>query len=181
VLAGSMHAKPFRLPRSKPGPPAHGPKPARIVLTRSDVGSPTTVRQAGYVNPRVAFDEYSLSAYDLVMAPAGSYGDLEQEVSVARTELEVKYFAVLVAGALAHAGGASGTATPVDLSSVGDNAHGEVVRISSSGNTAYEAIAVLSRGKYLDFVIAASPTKLSAGDVQSLGQKAAHRLNLSGA
>lgn len=176
---GRLHAKPVRLPRRKPHPPAHGPKPARIVLTRSDVGSPATIRHAGYVSPRNALDEYSISAYRLAMAPAGSYGELEQEVSIAGSALEVKYFAALATGALAHAAGAAGTATPVDLGGVGDNAHGELVKISIGSNSAYEAIVVLSRGKCLDFVVAASATKLTAADVQSLAHKVAHRLNLA--
>ena len=173
---GRLHANPFKLPRPKPGPPAHGPKPSRIVLTRSDVGSPATLRHAGYVSPRNAFDEYAISAYDLAMAPAGTYGDLQQEVSVAASALEVKYFAALAAGAFAHAGG-GGTATPVDLSGVGDNAFGELLGASAGGNSASEAIIVLSRGKYLDFVVAAAAAKLSAADVQSLAHKAAHRLD----
>jgi hypothetical protein len=177
--AGRLQAKPVKLLRDKPGPPAHGPKPSRIVLTRSDVGSPAAIRRAGYVSPRSAFDEYSISAYDLLMAPAGSYGDLEQEVSVAQSVLEVKYFAVLAAGALVHAAGTAGTATRVDLSSIGDNAFGELVRISAGGNSASEAIVALSRGKYLDFVVAAAATKLSVADVQGLAHKAVHRLNLA--
>ena len=176
---GRLHAKPVNLQRRKPGPPARGPKPSRIALTRSDVGTPATIRHAGYVSPRNAFDEYSISAYDLAMAPAGSYGDLQQEVSVAGSALEVKYFAALAAGALTHGAGAAGTTTPVDLSSVGDHAFGALVRVSVGGNSASEAIVVLSRGKYLDFVVGAAAGKLSAADVQSLAQKAVHRLDLA--
>jgi hypothetical protein len=174
---GHLQAKPVKLLRGKPGPPAHGAKPGRAALTRSDLGSPATIRHAGYVSSRSAFDEYSISAYDLAMAPAGSYDELAQEVSLAGSALEVKYFAVLVAGAFTHAAGAAGTATPVDLSGVGDNAFGELLEASAGGNSASEAIVVLSRGKYLDFIVAVAATKLSAADVQSLAHKAAHRLN----
>ena len=176
---GRLHAKPVQLRRSKPGPPARGAKPSRTVLTRADVGSPATIQHAGYVSPRNAFDEYSISAYDLTMAPAGSYTAVEQEVSVARSALEVNYFAALAAGALSHAAGGGASVTKVDLSSVGDNAFGELVQASAGGNSASEAIVVLSRGKYLDFVVAAATTKLAAADVQSLAHKAAHRLNLA--
>jgi hypothetical protein len=176
---GRLQAKPFRLPRRKPGPPAHGPKPARLVLTRSDLGTQATIRHAGYVGTKNAFDEYAISAYDLVMAPAGSYVELEQEVSVAESTLEVKYYAALAAGALGKALDASGNATPVDLSGVGDNAFGELVKVpAGGGNTASGAVVVLSRGKFLDFVIGASADKLAAADVQSLAQKAAHRLDV---
>ena len=173
---GRLHGKPFKLSRPKPGPPAHGPKPSRTVLTRGDVGSPSTLRHAGYVSPRNAFDEYAVSAYDLAMVPAGTFGELQQEVSVAASALEVKYFAALAAGAFARGGG-GGTATPVDLSSVGDDAFGELLQITIGSNSASEAIVVLSRGKYLDFVVAAANAKLSATDVQSLAHKAAHRLD----
>jgi hypothetical protein len=172
---GHLQAKPVQLPRGEPGPPPHGPKPGRAVLTRSDVGNPATIRHAGYVSARSAFDEYSISAYDVAMAPAGSYDELAQEVSVAGSALEVKYFAVLAAGAFTHAAGGAGTATPVNLSGVGDNAFGELLEVP--GGSASEAILVLSRGKYLDFVIAAAAAKLSPADVQSLAHKAAHRLN----
>ncbi|HEY2740689.1 MAG TPA: hypothetical protein VGI69_00745 [Gaiellaceae bacterium] len=174
---GRLHGKPFKLSQPKPGPPAHGPKPSRIVLTRADLGSPATLRHAGYASPRDAFDQYAISAYDLAMAPAGSsYDQLAQEVSVAGSALEVKYFAALAAGAFAHAGG-GGTATPIDLSGVGDDAFGELVQITLGSNSASEAIVVLSRGKYLDFVVAAAGAKLSAADLQSLAQRAAHRLD----
>ncbi|HEU5243065.1 MAG TPA: hypothetical protein VFU33_01575 [Gaiellaceae bacterium] len=176
---GRLHAKPIKLQPAKPGPPARGPKPSRTVLTRVDVGSPTTIRHAGYVSPRKAFDQYSVSAYDLAMAPAGSYAAVEQEVSVARSALEVKYFAALAAGALAQAAGGGGAATKVDLGSVGDNAFGELVQASAGGSSASEAIVVLSRGKYLDFVVGAAAAKLTAADVQSIAHKAAHRLNLA--
>jgi len=176
---GRLHGKPVQLQGGKAGPPPRAPKPSRTVLTKSDVGTPVTIRQAGYVSPRNAFDEYSISAYDLAMAPAGSYAAVEQEISVARSALEVKYFAALAAGVLAHAAGGGGTATKVDLSSIGDNAIGDLVQASAGGNSASEAIVVLSRGKYLDFVVAAASSKLAAADVVSLAHKAAHRLNLA--
>ena len=176
---GRLHAKPVKLRLPRPGPPAHGAKPARIVLTRSDLGGPAAILHAGYVSPRNAFDEYSISAYDLAMAPAGPFGELQQEVSVARSALEVKYFSVLAAGSLAHAAGSAGTATPVNLSGVGDAAFGELVRITAGSNSGSVAIVVLSRGKYLDFVVAGAPSKLTAADVQSLARKVAHRLNLA--
>ncbi len=176
--SGDLHAKPVTLPRAKPGPLPHGPKPGSMVLTKSDVGTPATIQRSGYVNPRNAFDEYATSAYDLLMAPAGSYGYFSQEVMLANSALEVKYFAALGAAALAHGGGEVGAATPVNVGSAGDHAHGELVRATIGGNPAYEAVVVLWRGKYLDFVLGASPTKLTASDVQSLAQKAAHRLNV---
>ena len=176
--SGHLQAKPVTLPHAKTGPPAHGPKPARMVLTRSDVGKPATIRHAGYVSPKNSFDEYALSAYDQVMAPAGSFGFLQQEVSATKTAVEVRYFAAVAAGAFSNGG--LGTVTPVDLSSVGDNAFGEILEITSGGQSVDEALLVLSRNKYLDFLSVASKSKLTASDVQGLAQKAAQRLNGAG-
>lgn len=175
---GRLHAKPVTFPRSKAGPPARGAKPDRIALTKADLGGPVTIRHAGYVSAKSAFDEYAISAYDLAMAPAGSFDELAQEISVGGSALEVKYFAAVAEGALAHSAG-GGTATRVDLSGVGDNAFGQLVQISAGNRSASEAVVVLSRGKYLDFLVAAAASKLSASDVQSLAQKAAHRLDLA--
>jgi hypothetical protein len=166
---GRLHGEHFKLSRPKPGPPAHGPKPSRIVLTRGDAGSPATIRHAGYVSSRDAFDEYAISAYDLALAPAGSsYDELAQEVSVAGSALEVKYFAALAAGLLAHG---PGTATRVSLSEVGDNAFG------SSSRSRPAATPHPRRSSC--FIVAAAAAKLSASDVQSLAQKAAHRLDVA--
>ena len=177
--SGGLHAKPVTLPRGKPAPSAAGAEAGVDGATRSDLGTPATIQHAGYVSPRSAFDEYAVSTYDgrwlrPVPTPLLARGFARREDA-----LEVKYFAALGAGALARAGGSVGSATPVNVQSAGDHAYGEVVRASIGGNPAYEAIVVLSRGKYLDFVLGASPTKLTASDVQSLAQKAAHRLNLA--
>jgi hypothetical protein len=148
------------------------------VLARSDVGKPATIRHTGYVSPKNSFDEYALSAYDLAMAPAGPFGFLQQEVSAARTAVEVRYFAAVAAGAFSSGG--LGTVTHVDLSSVGDNAFGEILEITSGGQSVDEALLVLSRNKYLDFLSVATKNKLTASDVQTLAQKAAQRLNGAG-
>jgi hypothetical protein len=176
--SGRLRARPVTLPHAKPGPPAHGSKPALMVLTRSDVGKPATIRHARYVSPKNSFDEFALSAYDLAMAPAGSYGFLQQEVSATRTAVEVKYFSAVAAGAFSN--GSLGTVTPVDVSSAGDNAFGEILQIPAGGQSVYEALLILSRGKYLDFLSVADKSKLTAADVQALAQKAAQRLNAAG-
>ena len=49
ALAGELHGKPVRLPnyhQPKPGPPAHGPKPAALALTPHDL--PAQTRQGRY-------------------------------------------------------------------------------------------------------------------------------------
>jgi hypothetical protein len=180
AVAGRLSGHAVALPKSrKPGPPQTGPKPARMVLTQADVGSPATVKLARYVDPAGSADQYAVSAYDLTMEPAGSFAYLTQEVSVGASDLEVKYYAAVAAGALAKAGalGKDTNTTPVDLSSAGDDAHGEIVEFDVGGTSVYEAIVILSRDRYLDFLAAASLTPLAASDVTTLAASAVSRLD----
>jgi hypothetical protein len=178
ALAGRLHANPVQLPRPpKPGPPAHGPKPENLVLTTTDVGSPATVLHKGYSKSTDAFDPLALSVYDQIMTPAGSFRYVSQEVLVGSSPLEVQYFGAIVVGGLATAFGNAATVTPVDLGSVGDGARGELLQITANGTTVYEALATLTHGPYLDFLVAASASALTASDVQSLAQLAAKRLD----
>ena len=177
ALAGRLHAAPVKLPPPvKPGPPPHGPKPRDMVLTKSDVGAPATVRHRGYSKPKNALDQNAVSAYDLTMAPAGSYPYIAQEVLVGANHAEVQYFAGIAMGA-----GATGPgkvkATPVDLAGIGDGARGEILRLTANGRTAYEAVVVLSRGSYLGFSLAAQASALTAADVRSFAHLAASRFN----
>ena len=71
ALAGHLHGKRVALPQPlKPGPPAHGPKPAALVLKKADLGSATVVHK-GYVSPTNGFDPNALSVYDLTMGAGG--------------------------------------------------------------------------------------------------------------
>jgi hypothetical protein len=177
ALSGRLRARPVALPRPlKPGPPAHGPKPAALVLRKADLGSSTVVHR-GYSNPRHAFDPNALSAYDLTLAPAGSYSVMSQEIVVGASALEVQYF-----GAIAMSGAAAGLgkvakATPVDLTSMSDKARGEIFQIAVGSHKAYEAVVDLSHGTYSDLFVAASASPFTASDVQSLAQTAAKRLD----
>jgi hypothetical protein len=149
-----------------------------MALPAADLGGTATIGHEGYSKPRDSLDQNALSAYDLAMAPGGSFAYLAQEVLVGRNEFEVEYYAAIEAAAAVAGLGSAVQATPVDLGSVGDNAGGELLTIAlATGQTVYEAVVVLFRGRYLDFVVAASTSQLSATDVQSLAQAAASRLN----
>lgn len=177
ALAGHLRATPVQLPHPlRPGPPAHGPKPAALVLRTADLGKSAKVLHQGYAKPKGSFDENALSVYGLTMTSGGPFAFLSQEALVGGSKLEVQYFAAIVASGAA-AGAGSGKATPVDLSGVGDNARGELLKVVINGQTAYEAAVVLVRGSYLDFVVAASASPLSAADVRNLAGLAAKRLN----
>ena len=176
ALAGHLHGKRVALPQPlKPGPPAHGPKPAALVLKKADLGSATVVHK-GYVSPTNGFDPNALSVYDLTMGPAGSFALVSQEIVVGGSALEAQYFgAIALSGVLAGLGKTK--ATPVDLSSVGDNARGVMFAAGVGGHKAYEALVILSHGAYLDFFVAASTSAFAGSGVQSLAQTAAKRLD----
>jgi len=177
AVAGRLHGRPAKLPGPpKAGPPATGPDPAALVLTPSDLAS-STLQQQGYDWAPVA-----LSTYDVGFAPAGPFADLFQTVSVMPTPTSAAYSAaftgaVWVAGELLGAGPAYTQVTPVDVSSVGDNAQAVIIEISGGGQTLNEAVVTLNTGPASDCLIADSSSVIHAADVQNLAQTAANRLN----
>jgi hypothetical protein len=178
ALSGNLRAKPVRLrPALKPGPPAHGPKPAGQVLTIADLGGTATVVHKAYSPPKNALDPNALSVYDQALTSPGTYSFLSQEVLVGSSSLEAQYFGAIAVGAVAASSGTGAKATPVTLTGVGDNARGELLQVTLNGRTAHEAIVALSHGSYLDFVVAASSSAFAASDVQNLAHLAAKRLD----
>lgn len=176
-LAGKLGGRPVKLlPPLKAGPPPHGPKPTSLVLKSTDVGSgQVTVRQKAYTK-----NSDAISEYDLEMAPAGSYAFLAQSIVVFDSSLAAKYYSAIFGSALASAavgGGGKFQPTPVDLSSVGDNAYGELIHVQVNGQDVYEGVVVLSRGAILDSVVVASQAQIAESDLQQLAQAAANRLN----
>ena len=130
-----------------------------------------------YSKPKDALDQNALSVYDLTMTSSGTFPFLSQEVLVGGTQTEVRYFAAIAVSALAAGFGGKAHVTPVSLSGVGDNARGELVKVAVNGRTAYEAVVVLSRGSYLDFLVGASSSPFTAAEVRNLAQLAAKRLD----
>lgn len=176
--AGRLHGRPVKLPRPlKPGPPAHGPKPASLVLLPVDVGSPAKVVQKAYSRPTDAFDPTALSVYDQIITPAGPFRYVSQEVLVGSSRLEAQYFGAIIVGGLATGFGSKAKVTPVDLSAVGDKAQGELLKLTLNGQTAYEGLVALTHGSYLDFFVAASNSAFGTADVRALAQRAAKRLD----
>lgn len=178
ALAGRLHAKPVKLPPApKPGPPAHGPKPAALVLAPGDLDGSTSVGHRGYTPPKNALDPNAVSVYDQVLSSSGTYPLLTQEVLVGGSSLEAQYFGAIAAGAVVAAAGSGTHVTPVTLAGVGDNARAELVRITHNTITAYEAIVTLSHGPYLDVVVVGSNAGFTHADVQNLAHLAAKRLD----
>jgi hypothetical protein len=110
------------------------------------------------------------------MAPAGPFALMSQQMIVGDSALEVEYFgAIAMSGVLAGLGKAK--PSPVDLTSVGDNARGVTFQASVSGHKAYETVVTLSHGAYLEFLLGARTSAFGPSSVQSLAQAAAKRLD----
>lgn len=181
ALAGRLHASPVAVPPAlKPGPPPHGAKPAALVLRTSDLGKGADVLHKGYVRPKGSLDENAASVYDLTMASPNYFPVLSQEVLVGSNKLEVKYFAAIVLSASVGSSTGSGKgvkATPVDLGGVGDNARGELAKVTINGQSVNEAAVALTRASYLDFLIEVSASEFTASDVRKLASLAVKRLD----
>ena len=177
AVTGRLHGRPAKLPGPpKAGPPASGPDPASLVLTAGDLPS-SKVAQQGYDSAPVA-----LSTYDVEFSPAGPFDDLFQSVSVMPSPTSAAYSAAFngaewIAGDLVFAGPAYTKVTPVDVSSVGDNAQAVIVEISGGGQTLNEAVVILNSGAASDFLAADSSSAIDPADVQNLAHAAADRLN----
>ena len=181
ALAGRLHASPVAVPPAlKPGPPPRGAKPESLVLRPADFGTGSSVLHRGYVKPKGSLDENALSVYDQTISSQNYFPVVSQEVLVGSSKLEMQYFGAIVLSAGVGSGTGSGKGvkvTPVALGGVGDNARGELAQVAINGQTVHEAALVLTRGAYLDFVIEASPTALTAADVHKLAGLAARRLD----
>jgi hypothetical protein len=174
---GRLRSKPVKLlPPLKPGPPEGGPDLSTLTLSTSDLTGPVTVGDHTYV-----VDPEALSAFVLDMNPAGQYHDLTQEIEWYATAKAATIITSLepaiVANELGTLVGVTPTATPVDLSSIGDNAQGEILQFSVNGQSLYAAMIGLSRGQASNFVIATSTSPLQASQVESLAQAMASHLD----
>lgn len=174
ALIGRLHATAAKLPPHRTaGPPSGGPDLSTLVLQQGDVaGGPAQIQdQAYFVDPE------ALAAYEIYFESTGSpWSQVSQEIEWYSTANEATYwagydqalFTALIAG--------SGPVTPVDLSSVGDNAVGSEIQVPGGG-TAYIVLIGLSRGKAMDFVIAEAQTAIQATDIQTLATSVASRLD----
>lgn len=171
AVKGKLHAKPVKLPaKQKAGAPSGGPDLATLALTASDFTGTATLLSSGY-----HVDAQALSEYSMNFSPAGQYGAVSQIVEWYPTAGDATFLAGYEEPILASMG--SEQSTPVDLSAVGDNAHGTLAQITSGGSTVYLAVVALSRGQADDVAIAASQSPLQASDVQSLAQAMASHLD----
>jgi hypothetical protein len=164
------------LPPLKAGPPAGGPDLSTLTLTNADLTGTATLGDHTYVA-----DPEALSAYLLDMNPAGQFQDLTQEIEWYATANEATVNSALgealVASELGVLVGVTPTVTPVDLSSVGDDAQGEILQFLVNGQSLYVADVGLARGQASDFVLASSASPFQSSQVQSLAQAMAAHLD----
>lgn len=170
AVAGKLRGKPAKLPALKAGPPPSGPDPAQAALTTSDFS------QAVLSQEKYTANQQALSEYDVLLMPAGSFGDVFQQIIAERTPSEATYFAAVLAGTMRSYAGSGDSVTPVDVSSVGDDAYGALLQLWLSGQTVYEAGVVLADGPLVELVVGASRTPLAAAAVATLAQTAAAKL-----
>jgi hypothetical protein len=111
----------------------------------------------------------------MLLEPAGTYEYLQQQVAWWPTATEATYGETYGGGGpFRYVGfGFGGTATPVDLSAVGDGATGYLINDSEE----HSVQVTLTNGRTGVFVTASSESTLHASDVQSLAQAAADRLD----
>jgi hypothetical protein len=174
---GRLSSKAVKLlPPLKAGPATGGPNLSSLTVTNADLTGKAMVDESTYV-----VDPEALSAYLFDMNPAGQFQSLTQEVEWYATANEATVSTILdealVASELGGLVGATPTVTTVDLSSVGDNAQGEILQFSVNGQSLYVADVGLSRGQASDFVLAASASPLQQAQVQSLAQAMATHLD----
>jgi hypothetical protein len=173
---GRLRARPVELPpRPKAGPPTGGPDLATLALAPTDLTGTATVVDHSYV-----VDPAALSAYVLDLNPAGQYQDVSQEIEWYGTANEATVLTTLGAATLAdelgYLFGEVPIVTPVDVSGVGDNAHGYLLQFGLEADIAEVG---LSSGQASDFaVVSRSSTPLQASDVQSLAQAMATHLDV---
>jgi hypothetical protein len=165
------------LPPLQAGPPAGGRDLSTLVLTTSDLTGATTIGDSTYV-----VDPAALSAYLLDMNPAGQFHDLTQEIEWYATANEATFTTNLEQAIVANELGTllgmkASSVNPVDLSSIGDNAQGEIVLFSVNAQSIYAGMVGLSRGQASDFVLVTSTSPLQAEQVQSLAQAMATHLD----
>lgn len=172
---GRLHGRPVRLPaRPRAGPPTGGPDLATLALGPADLTGTATVLEHDYL-----VDPAALSAYVLDMNPAGQFHDVSQEIEWYSTANEATFLTTLGAATLAdelgYLFGEVPNVTPVDLSGVGDDAHGYLLRFGLEDDIAEVG---LSRGQASDFaVVSNSAAPIQASDVQSVAQAMATHLD----
>jgi hypothetical protein len=180
-LAGRLHGKAVKLPPAlKKGPPAGGPDLASLALTSADLGQ-ATLTSHGY-----KIDKQALSDYALELKPAGAFDDVSQEIEWYQSPNDAVFLAALGGAVLTNTfelifapPDFTTTVTPVDVSSVGDNAQASIVSVTPKGSGApiYLAVVILTKGQATDLIFAGKQVPIQSSDVANLAHAAASHLD----
>jgi hypothetical protein len=167
MLDGKLRGKPAKLPKvPQPGPPPGGPDLSTLVLGPSDFTGPATVVDQGY-DP----DPSAVSTYGIDLHPAGPFDEVQQTISWDANANVTTWQGTLFSDIFSSTG--AGNSTIVDLSAVGDNAHGVIL----TGAAEPFVFVIMWQGQALDLAIAQGPATIQPSDVQTLAQAMATHLN----
>ena len=170
MLEGHSLGTPAKLPpEPHVGQAPGGPDLSTLILEPTDVGQDHAINRLQAYIP----EPPALSAYVMLLAPAGPYDELVQQIGWWPTATEATY-AETYQGTLGIFGGLQGgTASPVDVSAVGDGATGYLI----ASDEGWEVLVTLTNGQAGESIFGISKSPLQASDVQTLAQAAADRLD----
>ena len=169
MLDGRLRGKPAKLPQlPPPGPPPGGPDLSSLAVGPADFTGLATISDQGY-DP----DPSAVSTYGIDLHPAGPFDEVQQTISWDENANEATWQGTLYAGIFTAAGASNSNATIIDLSAVGDNAHGVIL----TGAAAPFDFVVMWQGQALDLAIAQGTGTIQLSDVQALAQAMATHLN----
>jgi hypothetical protein len=166
ALRGKLHAKAVHLPKLKAGPPPGGPDLTVLALKASDLVGKATVDKQYVIDPAAVSD------YSVFMLPAGQFDLLDQEIEWYPSANEASFFADFE-GAAALAGSVT---TALDLSSIGDGAHGYI----SQSSPLSAGLVVFSSGQLNEFLFVGVQGTIDPNDVTSIAQTAAAKIDAAG-
>ena len=146
----------------------------RRVVGPFDFTGEAAVNDQGYdVDPAV------VSTYGIRRLPAGPFDEVQQTIDWYTNDNELTWQGTLFDDTFF--GGSDSGRTPVDLSAVGDNAHGLIVTglADQSGAPITLSLVVMWQGQALDLASAQSSgsAAIQPSDVQKLAQAMANHLN----
>jgi hypothetical protein len=168
LLGGHLHSTPAKLPPlPEPGPPPGGPDLSKFVVGASDfTGTPIVISQGFGIDPT------AVSTYGIDLHPAGPFDEVQQAVSWYTNDNEATWQGTVLADVFSQGGSGS-----VDLSAVGDNAHGVILAGTDNGAPVSFAFVSMWQGQAVDLAIAQSSATIQPSDVQTLARAMANHLN----
>jgi hypothetical protein len=169
ALAGTLHAKPVKLPpRQKPRRSPGSPDLSKLALQTTDVPGQATAFVHNYVAGS-PLSSFTVSEYWVNFIPAGAFNFFEQQIQWFATANQARFQADFDAAFLDR------YEYPLDLSSLGDGARGAVDDHGSGCAT-----LVFSSGRLEELIDFSSDNPIQTSDAQTIAQKAANYIDTAG-